>query len=124
MTDHVAIMIIAVITAVVLMLIAAGPLANFIKRNPTIVMLALGFLLLIGTTLIAEGFGFHFPKGYIYTAMAFSGAVEALNGLARKRGSSRGRRRVNRPQSRERVPERSPHPRRRRRANRANRPRR
>ncbi|HEY8007810.1 MAG TPA: TerC family protein [Methylocella sp.] len=86
MTDHVAIMIIAVITAVVLMLIAAGPLANFIKRNPTIVMLALGFLLLIGTTLIAEGFGFHFPKGYIYTAMAFSGAVEALNGLARKRG--------------------------------------
>ncbi len=89
MTDHVAIMIIAVITAVVLMLIAAGPLANFIKRNPTIVMLALGFLLLIGTTLIAEGFGFHFPKGYIYTAMAFSGAVEALNGLARKRNPPR-----------------------------------
>jgi predicted tellurium resistance membrane protein TerC len=86
MTDHVAIMIIAVITAVVLMLIAAGPLANFIKRNPTIVMLALGFLLLIGTTLIAEGFGFHFPKGYIYTAMAFSGAVEGLNMFARKRG--------------------------------------
>jgi predicted tellurium resistance membrane protein TerC len=89
MTDHVAIMIIAVITAVVLMLIAAGPLANFIRRNPTIVMLALGFLLLIGTTLIAEGFGFHFPKGYIYTAMAFSGAVEALNGLARKRKQPR-----------------------------------
>jgi predicted tellurium resistance membrane protein TerC len=86
MTDHVAIMIIAVITAVVLMLVAAGPLANFIKRNPTIVMLALGFLLLIGTTLIAEGFGFHFPKGYIYTAMAFSGVVEGLNMFARKRG--------------------------------------
>lgn len=85
MTDHVAIMIIAVITAVVAMLIAADPLANFIHRNPTIVMLALGFLLLIGTTLIADGFGFHFPKGYIYTAMAFSGAVEGLNTFARKR---------------------------------------
>jgi predicted tellurium resistance membrane protein TerC len=85
MTDHVAIMIIAVIAAVVAMLIAAGPLANFIHRNPTIVMLALGFLLLIGTALIADGFGFHFPKGYIYAAMAFSGAVEFLNTLARKR---------------------------------------
>jgi predicted tellurium resistance membrane protein TerC len=85
MTDHVAIMIIAVIVAVVAMLIAAGPLANFIHRNPTLVMLALGFLLLIGTTLIADGFGFHFPKGYIYAAMAFSGAIEGLNGLARKR---------------------------------------
>ena len=84
MTDHVAIMIIAVIAAVVAMLIAADPLADFIHRNPSIVMLALGFLLLIGTTLIADGFGFHFPKGYIYTAMAFSGAVEGLNMLARK----------------------------------------
>jgi predicted tellurium resistance membrane protein TerC len=85
MTDHVAIMIIAVVVAVVAMLIAAGPLANFIRRNPTIVMLALGFLLLIGTALIADGFGFHLPKGYIYTAMAFSGAIEGLNMLARKR---------------------------------------
>ncbi len=85
MTDHVAIMIIAVIAAVAVMLIAAGPLANFIRRNPTIVMLALGFLLLIGTALIADGFGIHLPKGYIYTAMAFSGAVEGLNMLARKR---------------------------------------
>ncbi len=85
MTDHVAIMIIAVVVAVVAMLIAAGPLANFIHRNPTIVMLALGFLLLIGTALIADGFGFHLPKGYIYTAMAFSGAIEGLNMLARKR---------------------------------------
>jgi predicted tellurium resistance membrane protein TerC len=85
MTDHVAIMIIAVIAAVAVMLIAAGPLANFIRRNPTIVMLALGFLLLIGTALIADGFGFHLPKGYMYTAMAFSGAVEGLNMLARKR---------------------------------------
>ncbi|HUZ90352.1 MAG TPA: TerC family protein [Methylocella sp.] len=85
MTDHVAIMIIAVIAAVAAMLVAAGPLAKFIQRNPTIVMLALGFLLLIGTALIADGFGFHLPKGYIYTAMAFSGAVEGLNMLARKR---------------------------------------
>jgi predicted tellurium resistance membrane protein TerC len=85
MTEHVPIMIVAVITAVLAMLIAADPLAHFIHRNPTIVMLALGFLLLIGATLIAEGFGFHFPKGYIYTAMAFSGAVEGLNMLARKR---------------------------------------
>ena len=84
MTEHVPIMIAAVIVAVVAMLIAAGPLANFIRRNPTIVVLALGFLLLIGATLIADGFGFHFPKGYIYSAMAFSGAVEGLNMLARK----------------------------------------
>ncbi|ACK51505.1 Integral membrane protein TerC [Methylocella silvestris BL2] len=87
MTEHLPIMIIAVLTAVGAMLLAADPLANFIHRNPTIVMLALGFLLLIGATLIAEGFGFHFPKGYIYTAMAFSGLVEGLNMFARKRRS-------------------------------------
>lgn len=85
MTEHVPIMIVAVLTAVLAMLIAADPLANFINRHPTIVMLALGFLLLIGATLIADGLGFHFPKGYIYAAMAFSGLVEALNMLARKR---------------------------------------
>ncbi len=85
MTGDVPIMIAAVIVAVMAMLIAAGPLSNFMHRNPTIVMLALGFLLLIGATLIADGFGFHFPKGYIYAAMAFSGAVEGLNMLARRR---------------------------------------
>jgi predicted tellurium resistance membrane protein TerC len=84
MTDQLPIMIVSVLAAVLAMLLAADPLANFIHRNPTIVMLALGFLLLIGATLIAEGFGFHFPKGYIYTAMAFSGLVEGLNMLARK----------------------------------------
>ncbi len=89
MTEHLPIMIISVLAAVVAMLVAADPLANFIHRNPTIVMLALGFLLLIGATLIAEGFGFHFPKGYIYTAMAFSGFVEGLNILARKRRAGR-----------------------------------
>ena len=85
MTEHIPIMVIAVVVAVLTMLLAAGPLANFINRNPSIVMLALGFLLLIGTTLIAEGFGAHVPKGYIYTAMAFSAAVEGLNMLQRRR---------------------------------------
>jgi predicted tellurium resistance membrane protein TerC len=85
MTDHLAIMYIAVIVAITVMLVAATPLANFIEKNPTIVMLALGFLLMIGTTLIADGFGFHVPKGYIYAAMAFSALVEGLNMLARRR---------------------------------------
>jgi predicted tellurium resistance membrane protein TerC len=85
MTDHLAIMYIAVIFAITVMMVAATPLANFIEKNPTIVMLALGFLLMIGTTLIADGFGFHVPKGYIYTAMAFSALVEGLNMLARRR---------------------------------------
>ncbi len=85
MTEHVAIMYVAVIVAVVTMLVAADPLANFINRNPTVVMLALGFLLMIGMVLIAEGFGAHVPKGYIYTAMAFSAGVEVLNIFARRR---------------------------------------
>ena len=83
MPDHLIIMIIAVIAAVTVMLLAATPLANFIEKNPTIVMLALGFLLMIGTTLIAEGMGFHVPKGYVYAAMAFSAFVEILNMFAR-----------------------------------------
>jgi predicted tellurium resistance membrane protein TerC len=90
MTDHVPIMVIAVIVAVTAMLIAADPLADFINRNPTIVMLALGFLLMIGMALVADGFGAHVPKGYIYAAMAFSALVEALNMLARR--ASRRRR--------------------------------
>ena len=85
MTEHVAIMVIAVIITVALMLVAATPLANFINANPTLIMLALGFLLMIGMVLIAEGFGAHVPKGYIYTAMAFSAGVELLNMLARKK---------------------------------------
>ncbi|MBX5462616.1 MAG: TerC family protein [Steroidobacteraceae bacterium] len=84
MTEHVSIMVIAVIVTVTIMLVAADPLANFIHHNPTIVMLALGFLLLIGTTLIAEAFGAHVPKGYVYAAMAFSAAVEGLNMLSRR----------------------------------------
>ena len=91
MTEHLPIMVTAVTVAVLLMLLAANPLADFINNNPSIVMLALGFLLMIGATLIADAFGVHVPKGYIYAAMAFSGGVEALNMAARrsKRGSKR-----------------------------------
>ena len=84
MTPHVPIMVVAVIIAVLSMLLAATPLSNFIGNNPTIVMLALGFLLMIGTILVAEGFGAHVPKGYIYAAMAFSALVEGLNMLDRR----------------------------------------
>ncbi|MDU0310555.1 MULTISPECIES: TerC family protein [Rhizobium] len=83
MTPHLPIMVVAVVAAVTVMLVAATPLANFIERNPTIVMLALAFLLMIGTTLIADGMGFHVPKGYVYAAMAFSALVEVLNMFAR-----------------------------------------
>jgi predicted tellurium resistance membrane protein TerC len=89
MTEHIPIMVIAVIVTVALMLVAATPLANFINANPTVVMLALGFLLMIGTALIAEGFGAHVPKGYIYAAMAFSAAIEGLNMLARRASRKR-----------------------------------
>jgi predicted tellurium resistance membrane protein TerC len=85
MTDHIPIMAIAVIVAVVLMLFAAAPLSRFIGANPTLVMLALSFLLMIGMVLIADGFGVHVPKGYIYAAVIFSGAVEALNMRRRRR---------------------------------------
>ena len=85
MTPHLPIMVVAVVVAVTVMLVASGQLARFIERNPTIVMLALGFLLMIGTTLIAEGAGFHVPKGYVYAAMAFSALVEVLNMLSRRK---------------------------------------
>lgn len=89
MTEHVPIMFFAVIVAVGVMITAAGPLARFIEKNPTIVMLALAFLLLIGMTLIADGFGVHVPKQYIYAAMAFSAGVEILNMLSRRRQAKR-----------------------------------
>jgi predicted tellurium resistance membrane protein TerC len=92
MTESLPIMVVAVVTAVAVMLLAADPLANFINRNPTVVMLALGFLLMIGAVLIADGFGVHVPKGYIYAAMAFSAGVEALNMAARKRKSAKAER--------------------------------
>lgn len=90
MTEHIPIMVIAVIVAVLTMLVAADPLSKFIEANPTIVMLALGFLMLIGTTLIADGFGAHVPKGYIYAAMAFSAFIEGLNMLSRRARQKKG----------------------------------
>ncbi|MBB4265805.1 TerC family protein [Roseospira visakhapatnamensis] len=84
MTDNFAVMVIAVVVAVTVMMVAATPLADFIHANPTIVMLALGFLLMIGMMLIADAFGAHVPKGYMYAAMAFSALVEALNMMARR----------------------------------------
>ena len=83
MTDQVPIMFLAVIVAVSVMVTAAGPLSRFIEHNPTVVMLALAFLFMIGMTLIAEGFGAHVPKGYIYAAMGFSVLVEGLNIVSR-----------------------------------------
>ena len=91
MTDDVPIMVVAVIVAVMVMLVAATPLANFIHKNPTLVMLALGFLLMIGMALIAQGFGAHVPKGYIYAAMAFSTFIEMLNVLSRRARQRRER---------------------------------
>lgn len=85
MTEHLPIMVVAVVVSVIVMLVAAEPLAKFINDNPTIVMLALGFLIMIGMTLIAEGFGAHVPKGYVYAAMAFSAVIECLNMARRAR---------------------------------------
>jgi predicted tellurium resistance membrane protein TerC len=85
MADHVQVMIAAVVVAVIVMMFLAGPISNFVDRHPTIKMLALSFLILIGMALIGEGFGFHIPKGYIYFAMAFSVMVEMLNIQMRKR---------------------------------------
>jgi predicted tellurium resistance membrane protein TerC len=79
MAKDIAVMIIAVIAAVVVMMVAAGSISAFVDRHPTVKMLALSFLLLIGMALVAEGLEFHIPKGYIYFAMAFSVVVEILN---------------------------------------------
>ena len=84
MVDHISIMVIAILVSVAIMLFAAKTIGDFVDANPTIKMLALSFLILIGVTLIAEGFEVHVPKGYIYFAMAFSVAVELLNIRVRK----------------------------------------
>ena len=84
MVNQVEIMIMAVIFAMIVMYVASGPVAAFITEHPTTKMLALAFLLLIGVALVAEGFDFHIPREYIYFAMAFAGAVEACNVLARR----------------------------------------
>ena len=88
MVDQIGVMIAAVIVAIVIMMLAAGTIASFIDRHPTLKMLALSFLLLIGVNLTAEGLGFHIPKGYTYFAMGFSLLVEVLNIKAQKRRAS------------------------------------
>jgi predicted tellurium resistance membrane protein TerC len=90
MTDQFAIMATAVVIVIIMMGVAAGPLSRFLRSNPTLIMLALSFLMMIGMVLVADGFGLHVPKGYIYTAFLFSGAVEALNTLRRTRKGKRG----------------------------------
>jgi predicted tellurium resistance membrane protein TerC len=87
MADHVSVMIAAVVVAVLVMMLMARPISNFVGRHPTIKMLALSFLILIGMALVGEGFDFHVPKGYIYFAMAFSVLVELLNIQVRKRAA-------------------------------------
>jgi predicted tellurium resistance membrane protein TerC len=97
LTDDIPIMFAAVLIAVGAMMLAAGPLSRFMGDNPTVVTLALGFLLMIGTTLLANGMGVHIPKGYIYAAMAFASLIEGLNMMARRRrrrGHGRARIRV------------------------------
>jgi predicted tellurium resistance membrane protein TerC len=91
MAQELPIMIAAVIVACLVMYAASGPVARFVAEHPTTKMLALAFLVLIGVALVADGFEFHFPRGYIYFAIAFSAAVELVNVLARrnrKRSSS------------------------------------
>ena len=90
MANELWVMAAAIVIAVAIMLAASEPLAGFVERYPTVKMLALSFLLLIGMTLVADGAGFHVPKGYVYAAIGFSVAVEALNQLAsRRRGRHR-----------------------------------
>jgi predicted tellurium resistance membrane protein TerC len=94
MADHIEVMIAAVMVAIAVMYFASGPVATFIERYPTTKMLALSFLLLIGAALVADAFHFHIPRGYIYFAMAFSGAVEAVNVLMmrkRRRAAARAK---------------------------------
>ena len=84
MSDHLPVMITAVVIAMIVMLVAANPVGDFVNDHPTVKMLALSFLLLVGMALIADGLHFHIPRGYLYFAIAFSASVEALNLLAAK----------------------------------------
>ncbi|MGH6961646.1 MAG: TerC family protein, partial [Dongiaceae bacterium] len=85
MVRELPIMIAAIVIAMLLMLVAAEPVGRFVNKHPTVMMLALSFLILIGVTLVADGLGFHIPKGYIYFSVAFAIFVEALNLLVRRR---------------------------------------
>jgi predicted tellurium resistance membrane protein TerC len=98
MADHLEIMVAAVVISILLMMVAAAPLSRFINQNPTVKMLALSFLLLIGMSLLTDAFGYHVPKGFIYAAIGFSVLVEALNQFAgRARGRAAMRRRSQQP---------------------------
>lgn len=85
MADHLSVMVAAVIAAMIVMILAAGPVGNFVDEHPTVKMLCLSFLLLIGMALLGEGLHFHIPKAYLYFAIAFSALVEFLNMWARKK---------------------------------------
>lgn len=100
MVSHLPVMIAAVVIAMAVMLLASGPTTAFVERHPTVKMLVFSFLLLIGMTLLADGFGMHVPKGYIYAAIGFSAAVEFLNQLAGRRQRTRGG-----PASNNRIPD-------------------
>jgi predicted tellurium resistance membrane protein TerC len=91
MADHVAIMIIAVVIAMIIMIVAINSVSRFIEHHPSVKILALAFLLLIGVMLVAEGMGRHVEKGYLYAAMAFSLFVEMLNMRMQRRRSARAR---------------------------------
>ena len=82
LSDHLPVMIVAVVVAMVVMLVAADPVGDFVNDHPTVKMLALSFLLLVGMALVADGLHFHIPRGYLYAVIAFSAAVEALNLVA------------------------------------------
>ena len=85
MAEHVEVMIAAVIVAVGVMYVASGPISDFVQHHPTTKMLALAFLVMIGVSLVADGFGFHIPRAYIYVSMAFAAAVETINVVALRR---------------------------------------
>ena len=85
LVDQIGVMVTAIVLTVALMMVAAKPIGDFVDRHPTVKMLALSFLILVGMALVAEGVGFHIPKGYIYVAMAFSVTVEMLNIRLRRR---------------------------------------
>ncbi len=91
MTDLLPVMVIAVVIAMIIMLVAANPVGDFVNNHPTVKMLALSFLLLVGVALVADGLHFHIPRGYLYFAIAFSALVEALNLLASRARKKRTR---------------------------------
>ncbi len=91
MVNHLPVMIAAVVIAMAVMLLASSPTSAFVERHPTVKMLVFSFLLMIGMTLVADGFGVHVPKGYIYAAIGFSAGVELLNQLASRRRRTMGR---------------------------------